>query len=95
MRSTSTALLWLLCSPGSAKVLLSSVSDEEDETCHFVLSPGKKMVRVAGYPVEDLTAGMHRGGELWFETFESLATVNCSDETLRIPGVLQGPGGPA
>ena len=85
----------LLCTPGSTEVFLAGVSDEEDETCHFILSPGKKMVRVAGYPIDDIAAGINRAGELWFERMETLGVGDCGGEILRVPGVLQGPGGPA
>lgn len=85
----------LLCAPGSSKVFLAGVSDEEDETCHFILSPGRKMVRVADYPVDDIGAAMNRAGELWFERFKTLDPADCVKESLRISGVLQGPGGPA
>ena len=85
----------LLCAANSTEVRLAGVSDEEDETCHFVLSPGQKMVRVAGYPMGDIGAGMNRAGELWFERVATLGGTDCEGEVLRIPGVLQGPGGPA
>ena len=84
-----------MCPPGGSKVFLSGVSDEEDETCHFILSPGRKMARVAGYPVDDIGAGMRRALELWVERVDTLDAAKCAQEVLRIPGVLQGPGGPA
>ena len=84
----------LVCAPSDTRVFLAGVSDEEDESCSFVLSPGKKMVRVAGDPLDDLGAGMSRGGKLWFECMETLDPLDCAGEALRIPGVLQGPGGP-
>ena len=84
----------LLCAPGGNDVFLSGVSDVEDETCHFVLSPGRKMMRVTGYPVDDIGAGMNRASELWFERMKALEPADCADVILRIPGVLQGPGGP-
>ncbi|TPG40570.1 hypothetical protein EAH79_11795 [Sphingomonas koreensis] len=84
----------LLCAPDSSNVILAGVSDVEGETCHFTLATGRKMVRVPGYPFDDIGAGMQRAGELWFERAETLDPADCGAEVLRIPGVLQGPGGP-
>ena len=61
----------LLCAPGSSDVSLAGVSDVEDEPCHFVLRRGRKMVRVAGYPVDDVLAGMLRAGEKWIALSKS------------------------
>lgn len=82
----------LLCAPGSTTVLLAGVSDEEDEPCHFTQAPGEKMIRVAGYPVDDFGAGIHRDGELWFARADTLNPADFDAVPLRIPGVLQGPG---
>lgn len=76
----------LLSAPGSADVLLSGVSDIEDETCHFILRPGEKMRRVAGYPVDDLGAGMQRAGERWIELSKSPAVADSGGERLWVHG---------
>ena len=74
----------LLCAGGSSDVLLSGVSDVEDEPCHFILKPGRKMVRVAGYPVDDLSAGIHRAGEKWIALSKSPTLGNQDGERLWV-----------
>ena len=76
----------LLCAHGSADVFLSGVSDIEDETCHFILRPGRKMRRVAGYPVDDLGAGMQRAGERWIELSNSPALADSRGERHWVHG---------
>jgi hypothetical protein len=74
----------LLCEPKSKRVILSGVSDDEDENCHFVMSAGRKMTRVVGHPVRDIARGMHRAGKLWHKLARSPQLGNCDDEILTM-----------
>ena len=79
----------LVCGADGAQVVLAGVSDEEDERCHFVMSPGRKMVRIAGHPVDDLDTAMQRAAHQWFELARSEDVRDCDDERLTIhPAVL-------
>lgn len=74
----------LLCEPNSTRVILSGVSDEEDEKCHFLMSPGRKMTRVVGHPVDDIALGMRNAAKLWHELAQSPELGNCDDEVLTM-----------
>lgn len=74
----------LLCEPGGTEVILSGVSDEEDERCHFTMTPGGKMTRVAGHPIEDIGPGMNRAGQLWHALANSPELGDCDDEPLAM-----------
>lgn len=76
--------------PGRSDVLLSGVSDVEDERCHFILKPGRKMVRVAGYPVDDLSAGMPRAGEKWIALSKSPTLGDQDGERLWVHRRVEG-----
>lgn len=74
----------LLCAPGGTEVMLSGVSDEEDECCHFTMTPGGKMTRVAGHPIEDIGPGMNRAGRLWHALANSPELGDCDDEPVAM-----------
>ncbi len=74
----------LLCEPGGTEVILSGVSDKEDEPCHFTLTPGGKMIRVGGYPIGDIGPGMHRAGELWHALANSPELHDCDEAPLAM-----------
>lgn len=74
----------LVCAPGASKVMLAGVSDEEDERCHFVIRPDGKMVRIAGYPVENLAAGIDRAGGLWHGLVNGGWLGDCDGERLTL-----------
>jgi hypothetical protein len=78
----------LLCEPGGTEVILSGVSDQEDERCHFVMAPGGKMTRVPGHPVADIGSGMNRAGELWHALANSLLLGDCEDEPLAMYSMI-------
>ena len=77
----------LLCAPGSDDVLLSGVSDVEDEVHHFVLKAARKMTRVPGLPAPDLAAGMHRAGEKWLELVAADGLGDCRGERVHVYGL--------
>ncbi|MES2096767.1 MAG: hypothetical protein V4459_08385 [Pseudomonadota bacterium] len=79
----------LLCAPGGTQPILSGVSDIEDERCHFTVNPGGKMVRVAGYPVDDVLAGINRAGELWHRRALSPDLRDCADEMLTMYSMIE------
>lgn len=74
----------LLYEPNSTEVILSGVSDDEDEKCHFLMSAGQKMTRVVGHPVDDIALGMRRAAKLWNELAQSPQLGNCDDEVLKM-----------
>lgn len=74
----------LLCKPDETDVILSGVSDEEDERCHFTMTPGGKMTRVAGHPIEDIGPGMNRAGQLWHALANSAELGDCDDEPVAM-----------
>lgn len=82
----------LLRGKGNSTVFLAGVSDIEDEKCHFVLRPGAKMKRIAGHPVNNLGAGMHRAGERWLALINSSAPSDHRGERLWVHG-LKDPSG--
>lgn len=85
----------LLCSPGGTQPILSGVSDVEDEPCHFIINAGEKMVRVAGYPVHDIGAGMNRAGLLWHRRALAPDLRDCDDEMLTMYSMVERSRRPA
>ena len=74
----------LLSGTSSSEVLLSGFSDVEDEQCHFIVKPGKKMVRIVGLPVgglmDDFDAGFQKAGERWIALSKSPQLPDCDGE---------------
>lgn len=83
----------LVCGPSSPEVVLAGIEDEDDQPCQFILRPGKKMVRVAGSPVDDLTAGLDRAGEFWHDLARSSWLGDCRKEIIKHYALLEDKDG--